>query len=95
MSLLRGRRYERTKKAQHRPEKGAQSDPLIGKTADRSASGQNDHLKTAERLAKEHGVSGDMKGRRRHAPKLAQWAEARIKMIHACLPLNGWQKSMA
>jgi len=57
---------------------------------------QNDpQIQTADRLAKEHGVSGDMKGRRRHAPKLAQWAEARIKMIHACLPLNGWQKSMA
>ena len=44
MSLLRGRRYNRAKKAPHRPEKGDQNDPL-------------NPQKTADRLAKEHGVS--------------------------------------
>ncbi len=42
MSLLRGRRYNRTKKTH-----GGQ----------RQASGQNVHLKTAEELAEEHGVN--------------------------------------
>ena len=38
MSLLRGRRYNRAKKAPHRPEKGDQNDPLNPqKTADRPA----------------------------------------------------------
>lgn len=43
-SLLRGRRYNRVKKAAHRPEKGDQNEPLIPE-------------KTAERLGKQHGVS--------------------------------------
>lgn len=42
MSLLRGRRYNRTKKTH-----GGQ----------RESSPQNDDLKTAERLAQQHGVS--------------------------------------
>ena len=44
MSLLRGRRYNRLKKAAHRPEKRDQIDPVIP-------------VRTSERLAKEHGVS--------------------------------------
>lgn len=45
MRLIRGRRYNREKKAPHRPEKGAQNDPLI------------EPEKTAERHARDAGVS--------------------------------------
>jgi N6-adenosine-specific RNA methylase IME4 len=44
MSLLRGRRYNRMKKAAHRPEKGDQNDPV-------------NPQKTADILSKQHGVS--------------------------------------
>jgi len=53
--LLIGRRYNRTKKAAHRP-KGD----------------QNDHLKTADKLAKEHGVSAPTV---RRAAKFAEEVE--------------------
>jgi len=44
MSLIRGRRYNRAKKAPHRPEKRTQNEDVKPE-------------RTSERLAKEHGVS--------------------------------------
>jgi hypothetical protein len=62
--LLFGRRYNRAKKATHRPEKGAQIEPLI-------------LMKTAERLAEQHGVS------RETVKRAAKFAAMPIKVTGA------------
>lgn len=72
MRILRGRRYNRIKKAQG---------------GDRRASGQNDHMneRTAERLAKEHGVSP--KTIRRDG-KFAEEVERTPELREAVMDLN-------
>jgi site-specific DNA-cytosine methylase len=103
MSYIRGRMYERTKKAAHRPEKGGQNVPL--KTAekiaeqtgvtDRTIKRDAQYFKAVEKIAEQMESTGPQLVHmnitsKKDAPKLARIAEERPEILkHANIESAG------